>query len=667
MLAPLSWLNEYVKLSISADSIANKFLFSGNKVDSLHKRDGDYIFDLEITPNRPDTLSIVGLARELSAVLNEDLSTPDITIISSKSLPKNKAIKINVKNKSLCPYYSFGIIDGVKVAQSPSWIVDRLEKSGVRSVNNIVDITNYVMIETGQPMHAFDFEKIKGDLILRASKRGERIKTLDGLERIIPEGSIIIEDDDKIIDLAGLMGGENTEVTHNTKTILVHVPVYNSVSIRRTSLSTGLRTEASNRFEKKLDPNMHPFAFDRARKLISEIAGGMIIGEKKSVGFPVKESSLELSLGMITSVLGVEIEIEKIVNILTSLGFRIYPQPLDKNKLKVVIPSWRPDVAIEEDIYEEIGRIYNYNNFPKTLPKGSPPMQPELFLVDWGKICRNIFLSFGLSEILTPTLLSPDLLIKANLNAKEAIKLSNPMLEDYSLLRPSLIPGQLNVIESNLRNFDVIKTFELGKIFTTFIDKLPDQPTVFAFLITGDFQEGKGYLEELLKTFNIKPKFSLSKTYPFFEQERSIIIEMGKTKLGQFGEIAQSVLNNFGIKKHIVAGELLLENLATAGNPDIIYRPIPKFPPVIEDISMFIDKNVFAEKIIDTIKKGREDIVSSVFIFDVYYRGGNKKSVAVRIYYQAENKTLTNRDVSKTRESIIADLKKILQAEIRRV
>ena len=275
MLAPISWLKEYVDFEVSIEKLADDLLCSGTKVEKVLTKEGEKIFDLEITPNRADCLGIIGIAREIAALYNLKLNIPK-HFGEARVESRNKSINFQIKNKSLCPYYTIGVIDNLKVGDSPEWLKKRLRQVGIRSLNNIVDITNYVMIETGQPMHAFDYHKIKGGMILRGAKNEEKVKTLDGVERRLNRGAIIIEDSEKLIDLAGLMGGKDSEVDKNTETIFLHVPLYNRTAIRKTSNFVNLRSEASNRFEKELDPNAHRYAFERALHLLKIEASGIL-------------------------------------------------------------------------------------------------------------------------------------------------------------------------------------------------------------------------------------------------------------------------------------------------------------------------------------------------------------------------------------------------------
>ena len=350
MIAPLSWLKDYVDVEERPEDLAEDLLLSGTKVDNILEREGEVVFELEITPNRADCLGIIGIAREIATLYNKDLQIPE-PFAETMVVSKRKRINLVVSEKNLCPYYTIGVVDATKIQESPSWLKKRLEQVGIRPINNVVDITNYVMLETAQPMHAFDYSKIKDRMVLRAAKRGERVVTLDGIQRTLNEGAIIIEDSEKLIDLAGLMGGENTQIDENTQTIVLLVPIYNSVAIRRASQHLGLRTEASNRFEKMLDPNGHRYAFERALHLLKIEAGATLASEIKNVGYPVRGSSFAVDFEKIKEILGLKISEKEVVNILVSLGFEVLPGvSLEPGSFEVRSPSWRPDVKITPDI-----------------------------------------------------------------------------------------------------------------------------------------------------------------------------------------------------------------------------------------------------------------------------------------------------------------------------
>lgn len=667
MLVPLSWLKDYIDVDPNPEELAENLLFSGTKIEEVLKKDGEVIFDLEITPNRGDCLGIIGIAREVAALYQEDIKLPEPfseTILNKKI----KSVKLNVKDKNLCPYYSIGLINSLKVQESSQWLKNRLEQVGIRPINTIVDITNYVMLETAQPMHAFDFNKVKGEMILREAKEGEKVKTLDGVERTLNKGAIIIEDSEKLVDLAGLMGGQNTEVDENTSIIVLHVPIYNSVAIRRTSQFTGLRTEASNRFEKQLDPNGHRFAFERALHLLKIESGGVLTSEIKSVNYPFKSESFTVPVEKIKDILGIKISEEEILNILTSLGFEVLPAPsLEGQSLEVRPPTWRPDVKITEDLAEEVGRIWGYNRFPKTLPSGEIPTHEDSFFPDWGKVLRETLQGLGFSETYSHSMTSANLINNIGINLKETLKVNNRMTVDYEYLRPTLILGLLEGVDLSLRNFDEVALFELGRVFFKEInpkDKLPYQPKKIAALSTSsNFYQIKGGVVRLLEGLNIKT-YRFEKTRETIWSEESARILIGKEDIGTLGSIDNNVLKNFSIKKEVFGFEMDFDKLADLASSEIRYKPLPKFPIVKEDLSVAVEKGVNIQDILDTIQSLKEPKIKLVKLAEIIPWKG-KKSILLNLEYYDPKKTLTDKEAEKTRKRVIDVLKKKLNAEIR--
>lgn len=657
MLVPLSWLKEYIKINLPTEKLAEKLLLSGTKVEETKNIGKEVVLNLEITPNRPDTLSVYGVAREAAVVTDSDLLPLDTNLIVPRGNLKTTPT-IKVTEKKLMPAYTLALIGEIKVKPSPDWLAERLEMVGIRPINNIVDITNYVMHETGQPMHAFDYDKIEGELSLRASKEGEVVKTLDGIERKLPAGAIIIEDSKKLVDLAGLMGGENSEIDEKSTKVLLHVPLYDPVSIRRTSQYLGLRTEASNRFEKKLDPAGHLLAFERALKLLTEIAGARLFSEPRSIS-QSKELKLDLELSILEEFLGLSFPIKDVMNILSNLGFQVQVDPFKEGFLQVVVPTWRTDIEASIDLVEEIGRIWGYNRFPKTLPTGEIPQHPDSFEFDWEGYLVKLFISSQFNQTTTHTLLSEETLKNVAFDPKNSLRLSNPMSEDFEYLRPSLIPELLKAISKNQSLTKKLEFFEIGRIFSESSEVLPNQPKVLSFVTTESFAKAKGLVEAILaKTdFDCETKQTRSS---LFSSQIDFLTKGGK--LAEVGKLEKTILNNLEIEGELIAGTIFFEAFA-GRNLNFHYEPLAKYPPVIEDISMFVDKETEAGKILDLIRQ--ESLVKDVHVFDVYPEE-KRKSIGVRITFQSPSKTLTDSEVAKVREKISNNLEKRLKAQIRR-
>ncbi|OGY23433.1 MAG: phenylalanine--tRNA ligase subunit beta [Candidatus Woykebacteria bacterium RBG_13_40_15] len=660
MKVPLSWLKEYVEIKEGTERLAEDLLLSGTKVESVEKEKEDVIFDFEITPNRSDCLSIIGIAREVAAIYNRRLTVPAAFSETQKEIESTKKINLAVLDKSLCPYYSIGIIDELKVSQSPMWLSERLEKSGIRSLSNIVDITNYVMTETGQPMHAFDYDKIKGKMVLRSSKEGEAVTTLDGVERKLPSGAIIIEDSEKLIDLAGLMGGASSEIDKNTKTVVLHVPVYDSLSVRRASQALGLRTEASNRFEKKLDPAAHRYAFERAYSLMKPLAGGKLASTIESVGYPAKEHYVKLPLSLVSDTLGVTIAEKEVCSILSRLNFETKLESQAEGKTVIVgVPSFRTDIHEPIDLIEEIGRIYGYNKFPKTLPVGPLPTS-ELNYIDFERKVKQILISLGLQEIYSSTLTSLLTVEDLGFDSEECLRVANRLIFDYEYLRPTLLVGILLAAKLNIENFKKFSLFELGRVFTKDIGKngLPNQPKkIAAIFVDSDFRSAKGALETFLKKLNISGfTFKQLTETSRFGKEASMVL-IGTGSIGEFGKIDSSILGKFEISSPTFWFELDLEALQ-ARQKEKRYTQIPKFPVVKEELSLFLQNNLPFQSISESIKNSAGNNLYKMSLFeDTNIKG--QRSVLIGLEYYSQKNTLDKKLVTKIRGKILTDLKKI--------
>ena len=668
MLVPLSWLKDFVTLTEDEEKIAEKLLLSGTKVEEITRKDGEVVFDFEITPNRGDCLGVIGIAREASVLFEEKLRLPEPfseTVLTSR----RKSINFSSVDKSLCPYYTIGIIDNIKVEKSPEWIRKRLELVGIRPLNNIVDITNYVMMETGQPMHAFDYDKIVGSLILRASKEGEKVITIDGKERKLHKGAIIIEDSEKLIDLAGLMGGENSEVDENTSTIVLHVPIYNSVAIRRTSQYTSLRTEASNRFEKQLDPNGHRYAFERALHLLKIEAGGNLASNIRSINYPVKSESFEISIERVRKILGISISEDDLVNILSNLGFEILPSPsLNESRFEIRPPTWRPDVKSTEDISEEIGRIWGYNNFPKKLPRGDIPTHEDSFTVDWAKRVRNLLTGLGINETYSHSMTDAKSVTNIDFDTEKTLKVNNRMTVDYEYMRPTLLIGLLQSIEINLNHFDEVELFEFGRTFSTQIDtktKLPSQSNKISLTTTkADYFYIKGIVEQILNTMGIKEGEFVKNENDSIWTEESSTLKIDKEVIGYLGFVKAITLKNFAINKKIVAFELDFDKLIKFSSTKKIYKALLTYPTVKEDVSLIIQNNITVDSVLNSIKSLNEKKILNYVIGEIFSLEG-KKSVLLKLEYYDPKGTMEDKEIVSIRKKIIEKLKKDLQAEIR--
>lgn len=664
-----NFIEDYVKIVSKPEDLATKLTLSGTKVEKIEKTKDDLIFEFELTPNRGDCFGVIGIAREISALTGEDLKELDTSLPYLEPETETEKLILEIKDPELCSHYALGVFHNVSLGESPRFIQDRLSKSGIRPINNIVDVTNYVMLETGIPSHAFDYDRvIGGHMTLRGSKSGEIVTTLDGVKRNLPAGAIIIEDREKLIDLAGLMGGENSAINPKTAKVALLVPIYNPVSIRRASIATGLRTEASNRFEKNLDPLAVKDTFYRIGKLLFETSGAKLGSPPQITHLKeIELKTIEITLSEIEDYLGITVLGEDLVSILTPLGFLVKHLAQEAtDRFSITAPSYRNDIFLKVDIIEEIARIYGYNNFPKTLPSGELPTHSDSFTPDWERVVKEKLASLGLNEVMGYTLLSEDSIKKAGFEPEKTLKIINPNSLDFVYLRPSLLPGNLLALERNLADFKEVRLFEIGKVFSNSEKSLPNQDRQLSIISNQGFGFLKGVVEILTKNLNLDIKFS-KKDFDLFTPGECGEILLGKESIGQIGSLNKEILAKFNIDRPVDAATIDFEKLVKLGSLEKVYTALPKFPEIKEDLSIVVDTDVETQAITDLIGKTGKPLLKETIPFDQYTDsklGANKKSITFSLSFAAD-KTLTNEEVAKVREKIIKELKKTLNAEIR--
>jgi phenylalanyl-tRNA synthetase beta chain len=553
-------------------------------------------------------------------------------------------------------------LSSVSVKQSSSWMKKNLELSGIRPINNVVDITNFVMLETGQPMHAFDANKIVGEMTLRKSKKGESITTLDGVRRELPEESIVIEDEKKIIDFAGLMGGESSQIDSSTTEIVLLVPVYESVAIRKASLKTGLRTEASNRFEKKLDPEIHLFTLNRAVKLFLEEAGAIVSSKITTQTRERKENQILVDESIVSNLLGINLSREEIFDLLTPLGFRLSNSPIKENEILISVPSFRTDITIPEDIIEEIARMYGYNKFPKTLPTGVIPIQNELFKPKYEQLIRDELLNLGYSELTGYSLVSEKDLALVGKSSQHTLKVLFPTSTDFAFLRPSLLINLAKAFEVN-KNYPENSFFEIGKEFDIEIDKttkLPSQKVAGVFANNFSLAKVKGDLETMLKKLDLDLLQEPLQNDNLWEFGAKFLDK--NTVVATVGRLSTKITNKLVIGD-IFAAWLNIEKL---NDYDIKnnYSPLPKYPSVHEDISFFLTKKHTIYSIIKALE-GVDSLITKVSLKDAYERGG-KVSFTLSIEFLDKEGTLETGKIRKLHQKVEHTLIRRFQVEIRK-
>ncbi len=648
----------------------------------------DAIIDFEITPNRPDCLSMVGMAREAAATFRTELHHPDTKCEREE---ENAADYVSVEVKSpLCKRYIARVVKDVKVEQSPWWLQRRLIHAGMRPINNIVDVTNFVMLEYGQPIHAFDINSIAGHrIIVDTAKEGEKFVTLDGTERILDDKMLMINDAEKPVAVAGVMGGLNSEIEDDTKTIIVESANFEANSVRTTSKRLVLRTEASGRYEKGIDPNLCEDAADRVCKLIEMIGAGTVVGGKVDV-YPNPETAktVHARVSRINHVLGIELPREQMVKYLESLEMKVEGKDDD---MYVTAPTVRQDIEIEEDIVEEVARLYGYDNLPVTIPKGNNEAS-QTHERDIKDLAREIMCALGANEIQTYSFVSPkgvdNVRIDEDSWERAFVKILNPLGEDTSVMRTILSPQMLEVMGRNYsRNLEAMKAFEIGNTFMeNMIDPkaLPYESDNMSIGIYGkdeDFFSLKGMVVELLTKLGIKDvQFVPESEYGVYHPGRCARIlathmaelENGPAEevveLGIMGEVHPQVAEKYGIGARCYLAELMFENVIELSNTTKSYTQLPKYPSMIRDIALLADENMTVGQIEEVIVEAGTELLKNVKLFDIYRGkqiGEGKKSMAFSLTYRHNDRTLTDEDVQVAHSKVLEALKEKLGITLR--
>ncbi len=650
----------------------------------------DVVFEVDnksIT-HRPDLWSHYGMAREIAAFLGTKM-TANFGKISAKDIKIDSTdLKLDIKviDSKLCPRYMGIIMDGIKIEASPKWLQQRLVAVGVRPINNIVDITNYIMFDTGQPLHAFDRRKID-KIVVRPAEKGEIIETLDGEKRELSENMLVIANEQEAVAVAGVMGGYNSEISDDTGTIIIEAANFDFISVRQTSAKLGLRTEASVRFEKALDPNLCEVAMVRAVELVKKLCPGAkvvssLADEKK---FKLNQGPIKVNIGWLKKIIGAEIENDRIIKILASLGFHIKQSG---DNLEIIVPSWRAtrDVSIREDIAEEVARIYGYDNLRPQMPKVKiKAIENDEERMLTRRIKDILACGAVLSEVYNYSFVGEDQLKKLGFDYSRSIRLANPISKQMTLLRQNLAPNLISAIKTNQARFDEIRLFEIGSVYLPDIDgelqkdknaqeKLPYQEKRIGLAIAGSapddyFSKLKGVIEYLIKHFNLEVIWEeIEAIPPWADPHQSAKLKIGQKMAGIVTVLDKKIARRAGIKKPAVLAEISLKvllNLIMAGD-NKNYEPYGKYPPVIRDLAFVVNEKVMYNDIKNEILK-HHAYIKTVSLFDVYTGeklGKGKKNLAFHIIYRA-NKTLKTEEINEIQNSLIKRLEERFEAKIR--
>ena len=644
----------------------------------------DVVFEVGITPNRPDCLSVIGVAREIAAILGKTVKHPDLNVTESGD-DINSIAKVELMDPEKCPRYSCRVIKDIKIGPSPSWLKTRLESSDIRSINNVVDVTNFVLLEFGQPLHAFDYDLLEDNkIIVRAAENDERIKTLDDVERKLTADDLLICDGKKPVALAGVMGGANTEVSENTKNVLLESAYFDPVTVRKTSKATGLRSESSYRFERGVDPNAIVKALDRAAELIRELAGGVMAkGAIDEYPTPIEPAEVEFSLDRANKVLGTNIDSGELIKIADGLEFENIGAK--GNDFTFRIPTFRVDITREIDLIEELARLYGYDNIETTLP--AVTMKSDT--VDINKFAQNklkeVLISSGFYEVINYSFEDHELL--SLFNKTDVLKILNPLTTDSSAMRTSLVPGLIKNAILNLNHqAQDLRLFEIGKAYLPVENsELPNEIRKIAATATGkrtpefwgkeelDFFDFKSILEKGFQSLQIwnDLRFQDAGEITFLHPGKSAKLLLNELEIGYLGELHPDLSEKLEISKKLYVLEIDLDKTAAfAKEKSKSFSPLPKFPSVRRDIALIIDESVPVGGILDEIGKMGSGLIEDAAIFDVFTGGSveeGKKSVAVSLQLRAADKTLTEEEINKVQEKTLKKLGLALGAELRTI
>lgn len=676
MLFSYNWLKDYVKNLPKPDKLAELLTLHFAEAEEVNKIMGDFVFNIDIRPNRAaDCFSHLGIAREISAITNTILQLPVIKAPVLGDIKTADLVEINVQDKPACHRYAVKAVTNVKIGPSPKWLQDRLKVCGMRSINNIVDIANYVMLETGQPLHVFDAEKLAGKkLIVRPAKKGEEIITLDGDKFTLNSGILVIADAEKPVAVAGIKGGKEPEINKQTQTVIIEAANFDPVAIKKASTKLSLRTDASIRFEHSLDPNLVEFALNRAALLMQKIAKGKV--SKDMLDVYIREPSpaqISLDLNYLNSLLGITVAKTKASQILKNLNFKIIKQT--KSSLVVEAPTSRPDAVSPEDLIEEVGRIIGYDKIPAAFPAASlipPKRNDQLF---WEDIVKDILTMAGFTETYNYSFISDKEAKIFNYQSNTLIELHNPLSAEQKYLKPSLIPGLLANAKKNINSFPAIKIFESGKIFRKGASP-KEQKQLTAIVIGEDFYQLKGVVDLLLEKLGIssawyddyQPTPEESKLDLWHPQRRAEI-KTDDGEIGFLGEISPKILAAIELPAKAVVFDINFDKLADSVSAEHEYRPISKFPAVVRDLAILVPRQTRVEEVLNKIDTAGGAIIRDVDLFDIFEGNevaDDKKSMAFHIIYQSEEKTLTSAEVDLVQQKIIKALEKDPNWEVRK-
>lgn len=682
----LSWLREYVDIAYSVEELEERLPMLGLGIEGIERTGDDAVFDLEIPANRGDLMSIQGVARELAAAARAATRLPAVAL-SEDQTPVHERTRVEVADYTLCPRFTARMIEDVRVGPSPSWLARRLEACGVRSINNIVDVSNYVMLEMGQPMHAFDYDRLAGHrLLVRPARPAERLTTLDGAERSLDAEILVVADAERAAGIAGIIGGADTEIGAQTRRVLLEAASWNPAMIRRTSRRLGVRTESSARFERGVDTAGILAVQTRAIRLMQDLAGGRVLrGVIDLYPEPAPVRTVELRWPRVARVLGLEIPQDDGVAILRSLGFGVES---GGDVLHVTVPSHRRDVEREEDLIEDVARHYGYDRIPSTMPVEVTAQGTRAASLVAEDAVRNALVRAGLVEALTLSLTNPAALDTLRLPAdypwRQMVALRNPMVEDHTHLRTTLLPALLNVARANVsRGVGDVQVFELGRTFHPDDGKVTERRGL-ALLMTGTTQEGawnlpaesvtvtyyhlKGVIEDLLDELHVSGAAITAGPSPWLHPGRTAQLSVSGASLGTLGELHPDVAAAHDLPPGVYVADIDLDALLRRAVLTPQFAALPRYPSVRRDVAVVLPLSVPAAAVAEVIWPAGGPLLESVDLFDVYSGApipAGQRNLAYALSFRSADRTLTADEVEAAVEAVRQALRERLRAKIR--
>lgn len=680
----INWLKEYVDINWTPDQLAHNLTMAGIAIEGVEKAADDAVMELDLTPNRGDCMGLINLAREIAALNGEKVHIPVVSLVENQEDISNY-IGIKVDAQELCLRYTARVVKNVTIKPSPLWMQERLLSAGIRPINNVVDVTNYILLEDNQPLHAFDYDLLgkNKQIVVRKAIEGERFTTLDDIERELTDNILVITDGQKPVALAGIMGGQNTEINDNTTTVLLESACFQGTSIRRSSKKLGLRSDSSIRFEKGTDVNGVIYAVNRAASLIQEMGAGEVVAGICDV-YPVPQAPRRILLrpDRVNYLLGTEISTDEVTEYLHKLQFKT--SAID-NYLVVEVPTYRPDIEIEVDLIEEVARLYGYDRIPSVMPSGPISLgglnQKQKFVDQIGEILSGQMYEVINYSFISPTWLDRMMLAKDS-SLRSAVPIANPLSEEQSVMRTMLLPGLIDGVGRNLaKKNSNLAFYEVGSVFYPTTQGLPNEKPKLGAVTSGttevnwlkhkvemDFFYLKGILEQLLVSLGIKHYELAPCTVEGYHPGRTARITSQHKEIGVIGEVHPQVLQNYGIKTRVCAFELDMEILFELATGAVKMQEIAKYPPVERDIAIIIKHDINVAAVVKAIREAETSLLHDIIVFDIYAGGQvpvGCKSIALKLILQSNDKTLTDDEVNKTIYNVINVLKTKLDAELR--